>query len=69
VTIPKNIREKLHISNGDKIDFRINANGAVEIVPINNSVDEVYGCLSTKIKKKLSIEEMNATIANRSKDL
>ena len=69
ITVPKSIREKLHISNGDKVDFRVNSNGAVEIVPINSSIDEAYGCLSSKIKKNLSIEEINKTIADRFKNI
>ena len=65
ITVPKSIRDHLHISTGDKVDFRVNHNGTVELVPIGHSVDDVFGCLSSKVKTNLTIEEMNSTIASR----
>ena len=33
VTIPKQIRDYLHLDNGSKIDFVIDENGDVKIIP------------------------------------
>lgn len=68
ITIPKAIRDNLHISTGDKLDFRVNADGVVGLVPIKKSIDEVFGCLAGKVKNKLSIEDMNSKIAKRYKN-
>ncbi|KAA3617302.1 MAG: AbrB/MazE/SpoVT family DNA-binding domain-containing protein [Calditrichaeota bacterium] len=59
VTIPKKIRETLHIQTGDKIGFILSEKGEVIIRSISKSVDEVFGLLSSKKKNSFSIDEMN----------
>ncbi|PCJ22343.1 MAG: AbrB family transcriptional regulator [Rickettsiales bacterium] len=44
VTIPHNIREKLHLSTGSKIEFIIQ-DDAVLMIPINNKLSNLYGIL------------------------
>ena len=45
ITIPREVRDHLHVGTGDKIDFVIEANGAVRISPLVGSVRELYGFL------------------------
>ncbi len=66
ITLPKNIRDRLHLKAGDKVDFREDTNGKVQLVPISKNIKEVFGCLSGKIKKSLSVDQMNEAIRRRS---
>jgi antitoxin PrlF len=66
ITLPKDIRMKLHLETGEKIDFRIDEkSGTVTLAPINKTVDQVFGMLSEFCpKKQASVEDMDAGIAN-----
>lgn len=61
ITIPKVVRDNLNLKTGDKLDFRIE-NGEIKIVPVSNSIEEVYGLLARKKQKKISIDDMNKKI-------
>ena len=62
-TIPKQVREHLKLSPGDKLDFVIEAEGRVVIRPAKLDVRALKGLLKRRDGKVLSIEEMNAAIA------
>jgi antitoxin PrlF len=62
-TIPKQVREHLKISPGDKLDFVIESEGRVVIRPAKLDVRELKGLLKRHDGKVLSVEEMNAAIA------
>ena len=62
-TIPKQVREHLKLSPGDKLDFVIESEGRVVIRPAKLDVRELKGLLKRRVGKVLSIEEMNAAIA------
>lgn len=61
VTLPKEIRQLLHLEAGEKIDFRIDLkNGTAQMVPLNKHVDDVFGLLNrTKRPKSVTPEEMD----------
>lgn len=61
ITIPKIVREKLHLKTGDRLDFRIEKD-AVKLVPQSRRVSEVFGILSGKSVKPVSVEEMNTKL-------
>jgi antitoxin PrlF len=65
VTIPKNIRESLHLHTGDKIEIVINKQGEAVIRPISKKVDDMFGILKRQKQKTVSVEEMNEAIKNR----
>ncbi|WDE98212.1 AbrB/MazE/SpoVT family DNA-binding domain-containing protein [Lentisphaera profundi] len=65
VTIPKSIRESLHLNTGDKIEIVINKEGEAVIRPISKKVDDIFGILKKPQQKTLSIEEMNEAIRDR----
>jgi antitoxin PrlF len=67
VTLPKDIRMKLHLETGEKIDFLIDEkSGTVTLAPINKTVDQVFGMLGEFCpKKQASIEDMDAGIAQK----
>jgi AbrB family looped-hinge helix DNA binding protein len=68
ITIPKEIRELLHLHSGDKIDFFIKENGEAVIRPMSRKVDDVFCKLKNIKNKAVSIEEMNQAIQSRFKE-
>ena len=62
-TIPKQVREHLKLSAGDKLDFVIEAEGRVVIRPAKLDVRGLKGLLKRRDGKVLSIAQMNAAIA------
>jgi len=61
-TIPKEIRDKLNLRPGDRINFIIEADGKVYIQPLNIQVEELSGILHKPGREPVSIEEMNEAI-------
>ena len=63
ITIPKSIRELLHLFAGDKVEFVFNDTNEVVLKPVTKKTTEVFASLS-HYKKKLpvSIDEMNRGI-------
>jgi AbrB family looped-hinge helix DNA binding protein len=66
ITIPKAVREALHLEVGDKIYFEIGDDGSVRLVPRNAPAESLFGLLKSKSQRKrpISIEEMNPASAN-----
>lgn len=63
VTIPKDVRDSLHIVTGDKVEFIRNAQGEVVIKPVTRKVTEVAGLLSRyKPSSPVSIDDMNLSV-------
>jgi AbrB family looped-hinge helix DNA binding protein len=60
-TIPKEIREHLHLRPGDRLEFITEADGRVVLVPVTLDIGDLFGALP-KPKRKVSTEEMDRTI-------
>ena len=60
VTIPIDIRNELHLTSGNELQFFV-INGSLVVVPINRSVTSLRGILP-KPSKSLTIEEMDEVI-------
>jgi len=45
VTIPQEIREKLNIEYGDKVEFEVEQDDRVTIRPVKNNLESLYGIL------------------------
>ncbi len=69
VTIPKSVRDNLHLMTGDKVEFVFNDRGEVVLKPVTRKVTEVAGLLS-KYKKPspVTIEEMDQVVVRYIKD-
>ena len=61
VTLPKPIRDKLHLGPGDKIDFVVEGDG-LRITPVNAPVTRLKGMVP-KPAVSVSLEEMDIAIA------
>jgi AbrB family looped-hinge helix DNA binding protein len=65
VTIPKDVRTRLHLETGEKISFSVDEeNGSAVMVPMNKTVDEVFGMLRQPGRAGVkSIEAMDRAVA------
>ena len=62
VTVPKLIREQLHLRPGDKLDFLLDEDGGLRVEPVTASVTELKGMLP-KPKRPITLAEMEEAIA------
>jgi len=62
VTIPKAVRDALHLRTGDRLDFILEAGGTVRVLPITGSVKRLKGMLP-RPARALTLEEMDDAIA------
>jgi len=63
VTIPKAVRESLHLRAGDRIEFVVHGPSEALVKPITKSVDEVFGKLHDPSQPRLTVEQMDGAIA------
>ncbi|MCU0536096.1 MAG: AbrB/MazE/SpoVT family DNA-binding domain-containing protein [Hydrococcus sp. Prado102] len=63
VTIPKAIRNYLKLEAGSKVDFVIDEDGKVKILPLNVPVEVLSGILHRPGMQAATIEEMEQAIS------
>ena len=61
VTIPKEVRQALHIDAGDQVQFFIREDGGVELRPKTVDLKDLYGIFAYK-GETVSVEAMNEAI-------
>ncbi len=61
ITIPKQVREYLHLEVGDTVYFDMRDDGSVLLIARNEPVEGLFGVLSARLTAKapLTIDEMN----------
>jgi antitoxin PrlF len=64
VTIPVEVRRALHLSAGDRVLFIMRDDGVVEVQPKTVDVLDLVGILVPSDGRHLTIDQMNAAIAN-----
>ena len=62
VTVPKPIRDKLHLKPGDKVDFMLDEDGGVRVVPVTASVTQLKGMVP-RPGYPVSLADMDKAIA------
>ena len=67
-TIPKTIREHLHLQPGDKVDFIVEEDGRVVLEPATLDVSDLEGILHRPGMKAVSVEDMKKAVAKRFKE-
>ena len=68
VTIPKDVRDSLHLLSGDKVEFVRNDAGEIIIKPLTKKATELAGLLSKYTKPKpVSVEMMNQLVKDNLK--
>lgn len=63
ITLPKEVRDHLHVREGDRIEFAIERDGEVRVRPVTGSVEEMYGMLRRPGIPARSLEEIDEGIA------
>ncbi len=63
-TIPGEIRRYLKLKPGDRVEFVVEADGRVVLVPATVDVKELKGLLAPA-PRRVSLEEMDAAIRKR----
>ena len=61
ITIPKVVRERLHLEPGDKVYFDVRDDGSVSMLTRKHPVESLFGLLKDKgkVKRPITIDEMN----------
>jgi len=65
ITLPKALRDHLHLSAGDRVEFILEDNNVVRMVPRTTSVTRLKGMLP-KPERPVSVEAMAEAIAKGS---
>ena len=68
VTIPKKIRDYLRLDTGSKVDFVIDENGDVKVIPLTIPVTALSGILHRPGMKAATTEDMEQAIAEGARD-
>lgn len=64
VTIPKTVRDSLHLHTGDRIEFLIRGDSEAVLRPVTKTVDEVYGRLHQANQPAKTVDEMNEAVSS-----
>ena len=64
ITIPKEVRDQLHLKTGSRLEFVVDRSGRVILQPLNSDFRTLRGMVRSKRKRPVSIEEMNGAIAS-----
>lgn len=68
VTIPKSVRDALHLFTGDKIEFVVSGANEVTLKPVTKKSSDVFGMLAQyKKSSPTSVEEMDQGIKRQMK--
>ncbi len=62
ITLPKAVRDRLHVDVGDQVDFVVNDRGDVVVRAANLDVTELKGLLKRRRTRPVAVEQMNAAI-------
>jgi antitoxin PrlF len=62
VTIPKEVRDLMHIDAGDQIDFVVTDHGDVFLRSVSLDIRALRGLLRRPRRGNVSVEEMNTAI-------
>ena len=62
VTVPKNIRDQLHIATGSKLDFQVEQDGSLRVRVLVRGSDNLFGLVQRPGIKPLSVKAMDEGI-------
>lgn len=65
ITLPKEVREHLHIGEGDRLEFLIDEGGEVRVRPVPGSVEAFFGLLRRLEVPARSVQEIDEGIARQ----
>lgn len=62
VTVPKNIRDQLHIETGSKLDFEVEEDGSLRVRVLARGSENLFGLVHRPGRSSLSVEAMDEGI-------
>mgnify|MGYP001818457328 FL=1 len=62
ITLPRDVRQTLGLDAGDKVDF-VEVEGGFKLVPLRKDVRALKGRFAGRVKRPVTIEEMEDAIA------
>lgn len=65
ITIPKKVRDDLHLSTGDIIEIVIVKDGEAVMRPVTKKASDVFSILKDKVNRTVSVEEMNDVLKKK----
>lgn len=65
LTIPKAVRDSLHLRTGDRVAFIIHSESEALLKPVTKSVDEVFGRLHNINQPRRTVEDMKAAVGKQ----
>ena len=68
LTVPKAIRDQLHLRPGDRLEFTLESNGTLSVSPLTRRVAEVFGMFSHRATTPCSTEKLNEELGKAFKD-
>ncbi len=68
LTIPKAVRDSLHLRAGDRVAFLLHDDTEAVLKPMTKSVDDVFGRLHSAGQLRKSVAEMNEAVAKRMRE-
>lgn len=63
ITLPKKIRDQLHLKTGSKVEFVTDSSGQIVLKPRIGDFEALRGIVKSRRKRPASIEAMNEAIA------
>lgn len=64
ITLPREVRDHLHVREGDRVEFAIDRDGEVRVRPVTGSVEELFGMLRRPGARARSLEEIDEGVAS-----
>ena len=62
ITLPKAVREALHLDTGDRVDFQLRSDGVVELRPETGDLLGLFGSLKSPKSRPVSLEKMRQAV-------
>jgi len=62
ITLPKAVREALHLDAGDRVAFELRPDGAVELRPETGDLLSLFGSLKPANGRRVSLQAMRQAI-------
>jgi antitoxin PrlF len=62
ITIPKEVRDHLHLGEGDRVEFVIEEGGAVRVRPVSGTVEELFGLLRRPGVRLHTVDDLDRAI-------
>ncbi len=69
ITIPKPVRDRMHLQPGDKLEFHIQDDETILLEPATGDISELDGLLHDPSQHSVSVEDMNDVIQKEAASL